>query len=89
MRRVIKDLLVGALVGAPLLSIDGAILGALFGATSSDRGTLEAALRWAGYFAIAGAVGGALVGGLLAVIADRLVLHPSDPNNKENCQAPG
>ena len=84
MRKTIKGILIGVLVGASLTSIDGAILGALFGTTPTDGERVETVLHWAGSFAIAGAVIGGFVGGLLALFAHRLVLKPREKN--ENSQ---
>jgi hypothetical protein len=72
-----KGIFAGALLGGSLASIDGALLGALF----SDS-VFEGALRWAGYFAAAGAILGGLVGGIAAVVSRNLVLNPPDEDER-------
>lgn len=80
--RILKGLVVGALVGALLTSIDGAVLGLFFSEPARAGRWLEGALRWAGYFALGGGALGALTGAVCAACFARLVLPP--PTNDTN-----
>ncbi len=61
-----KALCAGGLIGAALASIDGALLGVLVGSDGA------ATVRWALYFA----VGGAVLGALAAVALRHMTLKP-------------
>lgn len=74
MYRLVKSTLIGALLGASLVFLDGIVLGALIGGPS--EGVVASALRWGGYFAIGGALIGGLVGALGTLFLSRLVLRP-------------
>jgi membrane protein DedA with SNARE-associated domain len=79
--RILRYLLTGAVVGALMTSVDGAILGAVLG---SDAATpVEGALCWAGYFGAAGAVVGMIVGAVTWAVGRRMVLQPPEKKDKE------
>ncbi len=73
MRRVLKGVLIGAVVAGCLASLDGAAVGLLL-AGSTD--VVLTAARWAVGFAVGGAAVGAIVGGLCGWLGERLVLRP-------------
>jgi hypothetical protein len=81
-RKVLPWVVIGALVGAVSTALDGAVIGAL-SANPSGAARLEKALRWAGYFAAAGAFLGAIVGLLARAILPRLVLRPPGEEGSE------
>jgi hypothetical protein len=83
MRRVLKGVMIGAVVAGCLASVDGAVLGLI---ASEGRHVLLTAAQWAVGCAAAGAAFGALVGGLCGLIAGRLVLPP--PQESERCANP-
>ena len=74
--KVIKAFIVGAFIGALLASIDGAIVGASL--AESAAGRVDSALRWAGRFALGGAVIGGLLLAIGAYILHRITLYPPD-----------
>jgi hypothetical protein len=82
--KVLRYLLTGAVVGSLMTCVDGAILGAIFG--SDGAGPVEAALLWAGYFAAAGAVLGAIVGAVSWVFGPRMVLQPPSENREQRTE---
>jgi hypothetical protein len=75
--RALRTLIGGALVGAGLASIDGAILGASLADASRDS-RLETCLAWAGKFALGGAVVGAIAAAVIMLVLHRLTLYPPD-----------
>lgn len=80
MYRLIKGILIGALLGASLVCLDGIVLGALIGAQPSD-GVVTSALWWGAYFALGGALVGGLIGALGTILFSRLVLRPPEDDD--------
>ncbi len=68
MLKLFKGIILGGFFGANLAVLDGVLFGAFFGEP----------LLWAAWFALGGAILGAMVGAVWALCAHRMMLPPPD-----------
>jgi hypothetical protein len=82
MLRFLRWIVTGALIGALLTCVDGLILGALFAGDTAEGEALPGPVRWAIAFAVGGAIVGGMIGAMACLLGPRMVLPPPQPGGE-------